>query len=149
RDRKPDILLLADHFLEKYATRLGKAVRRSSTPAIDMLVSYHSPGNVRELENCIERAVLVCSGGVVHGHDLPATLQTAQGSGTLPGASLDDAVGNYERNLIEDALKSAHGNQAEAARILDTTPRVIGYKIRKHGIDPERYRGASARAPHR
>lgn len=143
RDRKPDILLLADHFVEKYATKLGKRVRRISTPAIDMLMSHHWPGNVRELENCIERAVLMCNGGVIHGHDLPATLQTAQVSGTLPGASLEAAVGNYEKNLIADALKTARGNQAEAARLLDTTPRVIGYKARKHGIDPTRYRAGS------
>jgi len=140
RDRKPDILLLADHFVEKYATKLGKPVRRISTPAIDTLMSHHWPGNVRELENCIERAVLVCRGGVVHAHDLPATLQTAQVSGTMPGASLEDAVGHYERSLIADALKTARGNQAEAARLLDTTPRVIGYKAKKYGIDADRYR---------
>src|SRR5664279_6492290 len=63
RDRRPDIPLLADHFVEKYATRHRKDVRRVSTPAIDVLMSYHWPGNVRELENCIERAVLVCDGG--------------------------------------------------------------------------------------
>jgi Nif-specific regulatory protein len=140
RDRKPDILLLADHFVEKYAAKLGKPVRRISTPAIDMLMSHHWPGNVRELENCIERAVLVCSGGVVHGHDLPATLQTAQVSGTMPALSLEAAVGNYERSLIADALKTARGNQAEAARLLETTARVIGYKANKYGIDPDRYR---------
>ena len=77
RDRKPDILLLADHFTEKYASVLGRSVRRISTPAIDMLMSYHWPGNVRELENCIERAVILSTDGVVHGHHLPPTLQTA------------------------------------------------------------------------
>jgi Nif-specific regulatory protein len=83
-DRKPDILLLVDHFAEKYASVLGRSVRRISTSAIDLLMAYHWPGNVRELENCIERAVLVCAGGVIHGHDLPPTLQTAQLSDTLP-----------------------------------------------------------------
>jgi Nif-specific regulatory protein len=142
RDRKTDIPLLADHFVEKYATSLGKAVRRISTPAIDMLMSYHWPGNVRELENCIERAVLVAAGGVIHGHDLTATLQTAQGSGTLPAASLDAAVGEYEKDLILDALKTARGNQTEAARILRSTPRVIGYKLKKYGIEPGHYRSS-------
>jgi Nif-specific regulatory protein len=142
RDRRTDIPLLADHFLEKYSTTLGKMVRRISTPAIDMLMSYHWPGNVRELENCIERAVLVSTGGVIHGHDLTATLQTAQGSGTLPAASLDDAVGEYEKDLILDALKTARGNQTEAARILRSTPRIIGYKLKQHGIDPAHYRGS-------
>ena len=143
RDRKPDILLLADHFAEKYATVLGKSVRRISTPAIDMLMAYHWPGNVRELENCIERAVLVCQGGVIHGHDLPPTLQTAQVSDTLPDASLEAAMGNYERDLLLDSLKSARGNQAEVARLLQTTSRVVGYKLRKHGIDPADYRALS------
>jgi Nif-specific regulatory protein len=142
RDRKPDILLLADHFVEKYASVLGKRVRRISTPAIDMLMAYHWPGNVRELENCIERAVLVCQGAVIHGHDLPPTLQTAQVSDTLPDASLDTMVGAYERDLILDSLKSARGNQAEAARLLQTTSRIVGYKLRKYGIDATRYRGA-------
>jgi Nif-specific regulatory protein len=142
RDRKPDILLLADHFVEKYSSTLGKRVRRISTPAIDMLMAYHWPGNVRELENCIERAVLVCQGAVVHGHDLPPTLQTAQVSDTLPEASLDSLVGNYEKDLILDSLKSARGNQAEAARLLQTTSRIMGYKLRKYGIDPTRYRSS-------
>jgi Nif-specific regulatory protein len=144
RDRKPDILLLADYFVEKYATALGKSVRRISTPAIDMLMAYHWPGNVRELENCIERAVLVCTGGAVHGHDLPTTLQTAQVSGTLPRVPLEEAVGNYERDLLLDSVKTARGNQAEAARLLQTTPRIVGYKLHKHGIDPRRYRMASS-----
>ena len=86
RERRPDILLLADHFVEKYAADHGKDVRRIATTAIDMLMSYHWPGNVRELENCIERAVLVCEGGVIHAHHLPPTLQTAEVSGTLPRA---------------------------------------------------------------
>src|SRR5678809_810538 len=82
RERKSDVLLLADHFLEKYAREHGKRIKRISTPAIDMLASYHWPGNVRELENIIERAVLVCETNVIHGHHLPPTLQTAEGTGT-------------------------------------------------------------------
>jgi Nif-specific regulatory protein len=140
RDRKPDILLLADHFLEKYSTAAGKTVRRISTPAIDLLVSYHWPGNVRELENCMERAVLLSTSGVVHAHDLPPTLQTAEVSGTDPRTSLEFAVNAYEKDLIVDGLKSARGNQAEAARLLQTTHRIIGYKIKKHGIDCSRFR---------
>src|SRR6187549_1711097 len=76
RERKPDIRLLADHFLEKFSKEHGKKIKRISTPAIDMLASYHWPGNVRELENTVERAVLVCDGNVIHGHHLPPTLQT-------------------------------------------------------------------------
>jgi Nif-specific regulatory protein len=140
RERRPDILLLADHFVEKYAGAHGKDVRRIATTAIDMMMSYHWPGNVRELENCIERAVLVCDGGVVHAHHLPPTLQTAEVSGTLPRRSLVTAVESYEKDLIVDALKSARGNRAKAARLLDSTERILGYKVMKYGIEPRRFR---------
>ena len=146
RDRKPDILLLADHFVEKYAAANGRSVKRISTPAIDMLMAYHWPGNVRELENCIERAVLVCAGGVVHAHDLPPTLQTAEVSGTLPRLSLESAVGAFEKDLILDSLKTARGNRAQAARLLETTERIIGYKIKRYGIDPARFKASPVRA---
>jgi Nif-specific regulatory protein len=140
RERKTDILLLADHFLEKYSSQNGKRIKRISTPAIDMLMSYHWPGNVRELENCIERAVLVCEGGVIHSHHLPPTLQTAEASGTVPRLSLDAAVGAYEKDLIQDALKTSRGNRAKAARLLDTTERIVNYKIKKYEIDCSRFR---------
>jgi Nif-specific regulatory protein len=140
RERRPDILLLANHFVDKYAAAHGKDVRRIATTAIDMLMSYHWPGNVRELENCIERAVLVCDGGVVHAHHLPPTLQTAEVSGTLPRRSLTNAVENYEKDLIVDALKSVRGNRAKAARLLDSTERILGYKVLKYGIEPRRFR---------
>ncbi len=95
RERQADILLLADHFVEKVASAQGKDVRRISTSAIDMLTAYHWPGNVRELENAIERAVLVCEGGVIHAHHLPPSLQTAEVSGTLPGTGLGEAVAAF------------------------------------------------------
>jgi Nif-specific regulatory protein len=141
RERKTDILLLADHFLEKYGRQNGKRIRRISTPAIDMLVSYHWPGNVRELENVIERASLVCEGNVIHGHNLPPTLQTAEGSGTVTKMSLEQAVGAFEKDLIQDVLKTARGNRARAARMLDTTERILSYKVKKYEIDWRRFRG--------
>jgi Nif-specific regulatory protein len=140
RERKADIPLLADHFVQKYASAHGIDVRRIATSAIDMLMSYHWPGNVRELENCIERAVLVCEGGVLHAHHLPPTLQTAEVSNTLPRQSLEEALSLYEKDLILDALKAARGNRARAARLLYTTERIIGYAVRKHGIDPSRFK---------
>jgi Nif-specific regulatory protein len=140
RERKPDIPLLADHFVQKYAAAQGVEVRRIATSAIDMLMSYHWPGNVRELENCIERAVLVCEGGVMHAHHLPPSLQTAEVSNTMPRRSLGDALALYEKDLVLDALKAARGNCARAARLLDTTERIVGYAVRKHGIDPKRFR---------
>ncbi len=140
RERKPDVLLLADHFLEKFSLEHGKNIRRISTPAIDMLMSYHWPGNVRELENTMERAVLVCEGQVIHAHHLPPTLQTAEASGTTIRMSLGEAVGAYEKDLIQDALKSTRGNRAKAARLLSTTERILNYKITKYSISCDRFR---------
>lgn len=140
RERKTDILLLADHFMIKYGRQQGRAIKRISTPAIDMLMRYHWPGNVRELENCIERAVLICQDSVIHSYHLPPTLQTAESSGTLLRQSLDEAMASYEKELIQDALKSSRGNRAKAARLLDSTERIIGYKIKKYGIDAGRFK---------
>src|SRR5256714_1151325 len=140
RERKSDVLQLADHFLEKFSREHNKHIKRISTPAIDMLTAYHWPGNVRELENTVERSVLVCDGQVIHGHHLPPTLQTASESGTVTRLSLDAAVGAYEKDLIQDVLKTARGNRARAAKLLDTTERIIGYKVKKYGIDCDRFR---------
>jgi Nif-specific regulatory protein len=140
RERKADTLLLADHFVEKYSSSNGKAVRRISTPAIDMLMSYHWPGNVRELENCIERAVLLSNDDVIHGHHLPPSLQTAEASGTSLSGTLQATLDNVERELIIDALKSARGNKARAARALGISERLMGLRVRKHGIDFQRFR---------
>ena len=115
-------------------------IKRISTPAIDMLMAYHWPGNVRELENALERAVLVCDGAVIHGHHLPPSLQTADSSGTVTRVSLKDAVAGFERDLIQDALKTTRGNRAKAARLLDTTERILNYKVRGYGIDVRRFR---------
>jgi len=140
RERKPDVLVLADHFLEHFASEHGKDIRRISTPAIDMLTAYHWPGNVRELQNVIERAVLVCDGLVLHAHHLPPTLQTAEASGTTMSVSLEDAMDAYERDLLQDALKSARGNRAKAARLLRTTDRIFNYKVKRLGIDYKRFK---------
>jgi Nif-specific regulatory protein len=140
RERKADLLLLVDHFLEKFARAHARNIKRISTPAIDMLASYHWPGNVRELENTLERAVLLCDGEVVHGHHLPPSLQTAEASGTVTRVSLADAVSTYEKDLIQDTLKTTRGNRAKAARLLDSTERIINYKVRQYGIDARRFR---------
>jgi Nif-specific regulatory protein len=140
RERKADILLLADHFVEKFAREHGKDVRRVATPAIDMLMSYHWPGNVRELANAIERGVVVSDGPVLHAHHLPPTLQTAEASGTVSTRSLQEVLEAVERDTLQDALKSARGNRAKAARLLSTTERIFNYRVRKLGIDWRRFR---------
>ncbi len=140
RERKTDILLLTDHFVEKFNRKHKKHVRRISTPAIDMLMQYHWPGNVRELENVIERAVLLCTDRVIHSYHLPPTLQTGERSGTVPSLSFEEARKNLEKELIIDALKNSRGKMAEAARLLRTTERVVSYSVRKLGINPKSYR---------
>jgi Nif-specific regulatory protein len=135
RDRKPDVLLLADHFLDVFNSAHGKQVKRISTPAIDMLMSYHWPGNVRELSNTIERAVLICDDHVIHGYHLPPTLQTAEATGTALNVSLKVSIEAYEKDLIHDTLKTTRGNRARAAKLLRTTERVVTYKARKYKID--------------
>jgi Nif-specific regulatory protein len=140
RERKTDILLLADFFLEKYSKENQKDIRRLSTPAIDMLMQYHWPGNVRELENCIERAVLLCEGAVIHSYHLPPTLQTGKESDTIPLLSLEESVSSLEREMIIDALKNTQGNMAKAANMLHVTERKFTYKAQKYGVNYKAYR---------
>jgi len=140
REREADLLLLADHFLERYSREYGKEIRRISTPAIDALMQYHWPGNVRELENCMERAVLLCEDRVIHSYHLPPTLQTAEETGTLQAQSLKEAVERFERELLIDALKSCRGNMRKAAQALQTTERIFGYKVKKYEVQPKQYR---------
>ena len=140
RERKTDILLLADFFLEKYRGKYKKDVKRISTPAIDILMRYHWPGNVRELENCIERAMLLCNNHVIHSYNLPPSLQTAESSKTVLPGSLSSALAIFEKDFIVDALKNTHGNIAQAASTLDTSERILGLRIKKYGIQTKQFR---------
>jgi Nif-specific regulatory protein len=141
RNRRTDVLLLADHFVQGFATRRGRRIRRIATPAIDLLMSYHWPGNVRELENCLERAALLAEDDVIMAHHLPPTLQAPDRAAERP-LRLDEALGALERDLIVDALKATRGNMAAAARQLGVTERVMGLRIKTHGIDPKRFKSA-------
>jgi len=144
RERKSDIMLLADHFLQKYGEMYGKEMKRISTSAINMMMAYHWPGNVRELENCIERSVLTSSDSVIHGFNMPPSLQTSDETHThlLPanGANLKQMVEAYEREILIDALKKYRGNAAAVSRYLETTQRIINYRIKNLGIDPKNYK---------
>ena len=140
REREADVLLLADFFLEKYAGEYNKDIKRISTPAIDAFVQYSWPGNVRELENCMERAVLLCDDQVIRSYHLPPTLQTAEETGTYQTQSLKDAVDTFERELLIDSLKSYRGNMRKAAKALQTSERIFGYKVKKYGIKTKLYR---------
>ena len=136
--RKTDILLLADHFIEKMNLKYGKKILRLSTPAIDMLMSYPWPGNVRELENCIEHACLATTDVCINAYDLPPTLQTDVTSGTsvLPegNSPLTTLMDSYEREILSEALRRHDGNMSAAGRDLSVSPRMMLYKIRRLGI---------------
>jgi Nif-specific regulatory protein len=108
-------------------------------------MSYHWPGNVRELENCIERSVLTATDNVIHGYNMPPSLQTGQSTNTasiVPEHKADfmTMVASFERELIVDALKLSRGNVASASRQMGLTQRIMHYKIDKLGIDPKKYR---------
>lgn len=140
RERRTDILLLAEFFLDKFARENNKTIRRISTSAIDMLIQYHWPGNVRELQNCIERAVLVCDDDSIKGIHLPPTLQTSDSTSGDNPLSLTAAVERFEKDLIIDGLKKNNGNQTKTAKYLDTSLRIINYKIHQYNIDPKNYK---------
>jgi Nif-specific regulatory protein len=144
RARGSDIIALADHFVAKYAARLGKSVKRISTPALDMLMSYHWPGNVRELENIIERAVILSDDEVIHQYNLPPSLQTATESGTAFNCSIQTKLDSVEHEMIVEALKTHQGNITNAARELKLTRRVLGLRMAKYGIDYQLFRRKSA-----
>ncbi|MFT5126738.1 MAG: Nif-specific regulatory protein, partial [Rhodothermales bacterium] len=144
RERRSDIVLLADSFLRVYNEKYSRSIKRISTPAINMMMSYHWPGNVRELENCIEHACITTTDDVIHGYNLPPSLQTATETRTQltigPDVSLETAVNSFERELIVDRLKDSRGNCAGAARALQTTQRKLLYRIKRLNIEPRDYR---------
>jgi Nif-specific regulatory protein len=141
RERGGDVVLLADWFTEKHAAKAHRPVSRISTPALDLLTSYHWPGNVRELENVIERAVILSGDGVIHAYNLPPSLQSAQSTGTGPGSTLDAALSRLERELLVEALKMESGNAAAAARRLGVSERRMGLALKRYCIDWRRFRG--------
>ncbi|HQK79969.1 MAG TPA: sigma 54-interacting transcriptional regulator, partial [Syntrophales bacterium] len=148
RDRGNDIILLADHFVIKYAKEMNKPVKRIATPVIDAFLSHNWPGNVRELENCIERAVLLAEGDTIEIVHLPPSLQTRnRDEGEREGGRFSVVIESQERAMIVEALKEAHGNQSQAARNLGVTKRIIQYKIQKLGIDPWKYRTGKNNRP--
>jgi Nif-specific regulatory protein len=140
RERGSDIIELADFFIKKYRERTGKTVRRISTPALEMLMSYHWPGNVRELENVIERAVILVDDDVIHGHMLPPSLQSARHSDTVFSGSIESRVNALEYEMIIEALKDTAGNSTEAALRLGLTRRMLGIRMKKYAIDYRSYR---------
>jgi len=147
RERGSDIITLADHFVTSFAAENGKEVKRISTPALNMLMSYHWPGNVRELENVIERSVLLADEGVIHAYNLPPSLQTSKETGTAYGVTLESKLSAIEYEMIIEALKNSNGNMGEAATELGLTRRMLGVRMERHNISYKTFRTGNPRKP--
>ncbi len=142
RERREDILPLVHHFLRSKSAALGIPERRFDNEALDVLLRYNWPGNIRELENTVERALVLSRSSVLTPHDLPAHMTEGDDRLELPNqtsvlsgeTSLGDAVDQFELALIRRALEQTQYNQTRAAELLGTTRRILKYKIDKLGI---------------
>ncbi len=137
RERKEDILPLIDHFVEKYSKENNKKKLSLSKEAVDLLIKYNFPGNVRELENAIERAVVLCRSDVITVNDLPNVIKGFKAEKemvTNENTSLIEQVEALEKKLIFDALSKTNGNQSQAGRMLGLTERNLRYKMQKYEI---------------
>ncbi len=138
RARKSDIPILVDFFLKKYAGQSAEPIEGVSREAMDALIKYHFPGNVRELENIIQRAAVLARKSIITTKDLPSHVWAAAEQPTdvadgLP-SGLNDAVEQLERKMIGSALAEASGNQSRAAELLGINERTLRYKMSKYGI---------------
>jgi two-component system NtrC family response regulator len=136
RERKEDIPILIDHFLKRYAEENGKEIAGLSSEAQDVLLKYDYPGNVRELENIIERAVVIAREAVISVEDLPfreSMEETAAGRKAEEGL-LRGSIEELERNLIVEAMEKAGDHQSRAAELLGISERMLRYKLKKYGL---------------
>jgi DNA-binding NtrC family response regulator len=137
RERRSDLSLLIDHFLRHFAEKNGKTIRGLTHEARDILLRYDYPGNVRELENIIERAVVLTRDDVIGIGDLPLTVQEPETTGRDGEANLTVAVEALERRMIKDALTRSDGVQTRAAELLGMSERALRYKLIKYGFREE------------
>ena len=140
RERRNDIPMLVNHFIEKFNKRNGTNIKRITTSALNMLMVYSWPGNIRELENCIERACILSTDNVIHSYNLPPSLQTADSTNTGSRGGLTYTVEQVEKQLIREALTTTNGNIAKAAEHLRVTERMLGTRIKKYEIDAWRFK---------
>jgi len=136
RERKEDIPLLIGHFLQRFATENGKRIEGISREARDLLLKYAYPGNVRELENIIERAVVISRESVISVEDLPfgGGAPEAREDSDRDGGVLRDSVEDLERRLIREAMEKAGDHQTRAAEFLGISERMLRYKLKKYGL---------------
>lgn len=134
QQRKEDIPLLAHHFLKKYSRELNRPVKGITSEAVGALMAYDWKGQVRELENIIERAVLLGDNDFITPDDLPGSIRESSGDFTYDADSLEDAVQSFEKHHILSVLKRTEGNKAEAARLLGIDPSTLYRKMERMGI---------------
>ena len=137
RERRSDVALLLDHFLRQYAEKNGKTIRGLTPEGRDILLRYDYPGNVRELENIIERAVVLTRDDVIGSGDLPLTVQEPEVADGDRETNLTAAVEALERRMIRDALARSDGIQTRAAELLGMGERALRYKLTKYGFREE------------
>ncbi len=137
RERREDIPVLIDHFIERFSRENHKAITGISREARDILMEYDYPGNVRELENILERAVVISRGSVLALEDLPfhQALCPEPVDSDLRGGTLHQALQTLERQMIRDAMDKAGSNQTQAAKLLGLSERMLRYKLKKR--DPK------------
>ncbi|HBF43754.1 MAG TPA: two-component system response regulator [Desulfobacteraceae bacterium] len=136
RERKEDLPPLIEHFLRHFATENVKKIQGISTEARDLLLKYEYPGNIRELENIIERAVVITRGDVISNSDLPffgAHLPPDKNEKNIP-KTLKETVEALERSMIEGAIKETKNHQTRAASLLGISERMLRYKLKKYGL---------------
>ncbi|NTW17404.1 MAG: sigma-54-dependent Fis family transcriptional regulator [Syntrophaceae bacterium] len=135
RERKEDVQLLIDHFLKRFAAENGKDVTGITREARDLLLKYDYPGNVRELENIMERAVVISRNRVVSIDDLPFTGEKIYAvNGGKKGGLLRGSIEEVERALIVEAMEKAGDHQTKAAEILGISERMLRYKLKKYSL---------------
>lgn len=140
RERINDIPILIDFFIDKFNKRHGKNIKRITASAIDTLMVYHWPGNIRELENCMERACILSTDRVIRANNLPASLQTAAGTETMQRGTLDIILGKVEKQVILDAMFATKGNITRAAQQLGITERMMGIRVKKYNINTKKFK---------
>jgi Nif-specific regulatory protein len=135
RERKTDIMLLANHFVEKFSKEHAKTIRSVATDAINLLMAYDWPGNVRELENCMERAVILATDDSIHAYHLAPSLHSVEApEGTARHGTLTEMIENFEREIIREELARNRGNISKTAESLGVTERIMGLRVAKYGL---------------
>ncbi|MDL2286128.1 sigma 54-interacting transcriptional regulator [Desulfococcaceae bacterium OttesenSCG-928-F15] len=142
RERKDDIIPLASHFVDRYNKESSREAMRISPAASALLLEYAWPGNIRELQNVMERAVILCgSGDLIDSSHLPfLSKEVALQDPLLVRTSLHDALADLEKRLIIEALRAEHGNMLKAAERLGITERIIGLRMKSYGLDYRSFR---------